>query len=602
VTFADACLPSKILCGKDDILAAPVNFTAEVEEGKIDWQMDRPKIVRRKLAWVTIKSSKKSGSLSLSSRAEMEFDGYINFHLALKADKEIDLRDCYLDIPLKRVFAVYMMGMGCKGGYRPEKWSWKWDQKKHQDSVWVGNVTGGLQCKLKGPDYRWPLVNIHYHHRPLLMPEAWFNDGKGGCKVEQAGDDSVVIRAYSGPRKMVAGQELRFDFALLVTPVKPLDAKSHWEQRYYHAFTNPKEVAKTGAKIINVHHANEINPFINYPFLATDKMAEYVKTAHGAGLKTKIYYTIRELSNHTMELWALRSLGQEIYTDGPGGGYSWLHEHLVDHYAPAWHHKFPDTWCASISQTGLSRWHNYYLEGLNWLCRNVGIDGLYLDEIGYDREIMKRVRRVLDKAHLGSLLDLHSWNHFCDIAGFANCLNLYMEHMPYLDSLWIGESRNYDEGPDHYMVEISGIPFGLYSEMLQHGGNPWRGMIYGMTTRLPWSGDPKPIWKIWDDFNIADSKMIGYWDTACPVKTDNKNVLTTVYLRNGKALVSIASWADKKVNVRLIIDWKTLKIDFMKAKISAPEVEKFQPSRIFKVDEEIPVEPKKGWLLLFEQN
>jgi hypothetical protein len=37
------------------------------------------------------------------------------------------------------------------------------------------------------------------------------------------------------------------------------------------------------------------------------------------------------------------------------------------------------------------------------------------------------------------LVDLHSWNHMNEWAGFANCLNLYMEILPYLDRLWLGE-------------------------------------------------------------------------------------------------------------------------------------------------------------------
>jgi hypothetical protein len=33
---------------------------------------------------------------------------------------------------------------------------------------------------------------------------------------------------------------------------------------------------------------------------------------------------------------------------------------------------------------GLSRWHNFYVEGLRFLMERTGIDGLYLDGIGYD--------------------------------------------------------------------------------------------------------------------------------------------------------------------------------------------------------------------------
>jgi hypothetical protein len=83
------------------------------------------------------------------------------------------------------------------------------------------------------------------------------------------------------------------------------------------------------------------------------------------------------------ELWALRSLGFEVYLDGGDGGHSWLREHLVNHYAAAWHQPLSGGEVdAAIATSGLSRWHNYYLEGLGWLVRNAGIDGLYLDGIG----------------------------------------------------------------------------------------------------------------------------------------------------------------------------------------------------------------------------
>jgi hypothetical protein len=150
------------------------------------------------------------------------------------------------------------------------------------------------------------------------------------------------------------------------------------------------------------------------------------------------------------------------------------------------------------------------------------------------------------------------------------------------------------------MVEMAGIPFGLMGEMLQDGGNPWRGMIYGMTNRLPWTtnSDPRPLWRLWDEFGIQDTEMLGYWAPATPVKTDRADVLATTYTTRGKALVSIASWAKEPVTVTLQIDWKRLGLDPSRATITAPAVEKFQDARVFKVGEPIPVEPGKGWLLM----
>ncbi|MCK4824637.1 hypothetical protein KA005_53285, partial [bacterium] len=349
---------------------------------------------------------------------------------------------------------------------------------------------------------------------------------------------------------------------------------------------------------INNHHANTVNPYINYPFLHTKEMKEYVDEAHAKGLKVKIYYTIRELSNHAAEIFALRSLGDEIFSRGPGGGYSWLQEHLGSDYIAAWF--VPKLKDAAIINSGMSRWHNYYLEGLDWLVRNIGIDGLYIDDVAYDRTTMKRVRKILDRSRKGALIDLHSANQFNPRDGFANSANLYLEHFPYLNRIWFGEYFDYGSSPDFWLVELSGIPFGVMGEMLQDGGNPWRGMIYGMTSRLPWAGNPRPLWKVWDEFGIQDAQMIGYWVPSCPVKTDNKDVLLTAYVRKNSVLISIASWSKKQVRCRLKIDWDALGIDPEKAHLRAPPIKDFQNSATFKLTDRILVEPGKGLLLILE--
>jgi hypothetical protein len=316
-------------------------------------------------------------------------------------------------------------------------------------------------------------------------------------------------------------------------------------------------------------------------------------------MKVKIYYTVRELSNHVVEMWALRSLGNEIFVDGPGGGSAWLREHLVSNYKPAWHETLATGEVdAAIETTGLSRWHNYYLEGLAWQLRNVEIDGLYLDGIGYDRQIMKRVRKVLDRNRPGSLIDFHSGNEFPFRDLRVSPANKYMEHFPYINSLWFGEGYDYNESPDYWLVEISGIPFGLFSEMLEHNGNPWRGMVYGMTARYYQGADPKHIWKFWDDFGIQDAEMIGYWAHSCPVKTSQKDVLATVYKKSRRALISLASWAPESQSCRLSIDWGALGLNPETAKLSAPAIVGFQEAASFSPSSEIPVEPGKGWLLI----
>ena len=249
----------------------------------------------------------------------------------------------------------------------------------------------------------------------------------------------------------------------------------------------------------------------------------------------------------------------------------------------------------------MSRWHNYYLEGLNWLVQNIGIDGLYIDDVAYDRTTMKRVRKILDRGRKGALIDLHSANQFNPRDGFTNSANLYLEHFPYINRLWFGEYFDYDSSPDFWLIELSGIPFGIMGEMLQGGGNPWRGMLYGMTSRLPWAGDPRPLWKIWDDFGIQEARMRGYWSPSCPVKTDNTDVLATAYVKKDTVLVSIASWAEDIVLCKLEIDWKTLGMNPENMKLHAPFIKEFQGTTTFKPTDMIPVEPGKGWLLILSK-
>ncbi len=596
VVFGGSGLPESIQSGGREVLAAPVAFEIRPTNlGAHRSSVPQAKVAQTAPGAVRVTSEGAVAYFGQSTTVKMEADGYLTTTIRVKANQDGGGQFA-LELPFKRDIAKYMMGLGRKGGFRREQWKWKWDARRANNTLWIGDVDAGLYLKLKGPEDTWDIYSLSG------LPDAWHSGGKGGVTVTEEGDQ-VLVRATSGERQVKAGEELVFRFALLVTPVKPLDS-AHWNQRYYHMVPSTMDAVRDcGANIVNIHHGNDYNPNINYPFVATDKLAALVKQAHAAGIKLKIYYTVRELSNRVAEMFSLRSLGFEVFSDGGGhGGHSWLQEHLVEHYAPAWHQPYGNGEVdAAIVTTGLSRWHNYYLEGLSWLIKNVQIDGLYLDGIGYDREIMKRVRKVMDRARPGGLIDFHSGNEFPfgDLRVSPACK--YMEHFPYINSLWFGEGYDYNETPDYWLVEVSGLPFGLYGEMLEGNGNPWRGMVYGMTARYYSGADPKHIWKLWDDFGIQQAKMVGYWDRACPVQTDNADVLATTYVKEGKTLIAIASWAKDSARVRLRMDWAALKLDPAKATLWAPRVQGFQSEAVFKPGDDVPVMPGRGWLLVADE-
>ncbi len=559
-----------------------------------------PAVVRDgpgKVHWTV---SETLGALKADLRGTLEADGTLSYDIAVTAADATAIQNIALEIPLRHEVAKYELGLGRQGSEAPREFDWKWNVQNNQDGAWIGAVNAGLEFHLRDENYRRPLNTNFYHQQPLRMPKSWDNDSHGGIRFVRY-QENYQVSAFSGPRTITAGQTLHFNLVMRVTPFKTINPAEHFAERYFHKYDDLDTIRADGANVVNIHHATPINPWINYPFLEAGAMRAYVDAAHQRGMEVKIYDTIRELSDRAPELPMLESLGHEIISGGKGGGFSWLQEHLDGDYIAAWH--VPENRDAAVIDSGQSRWNNYYIEGLDWLARNVGIDGLYLDDVAYDRTTMKRVRKVLQAHRPHPLIDLHSASQFDARDGYINSALLYMELFPYIDRLWFGEEFDYERtSPSYWLTEISGIPYGLMGEMLQNDGNPWRGMLFGMTSRLGWStgSNPRPLWKLWDSFGIEQAQMIGWWVHDAPVKTGRHDVLATSYVRHGKTLIAIASWAPQKTDVKLAIDWKALGLKPRNASLIAPAVEGFQAAAQFKPGAAIPVEPGKGWLLILE--
>jgi hypothetical protein len=600
VSLDESGFIDSIVTQDNQFLTRPIQFIMKTGQEVKKVSSSSFQFTEKQRAMVSWTAKLVSDDILINMEGYMEYDGHIRYNIHLKALNKVDLEDVQLEIPLKKNIAQYFMGMGLNGQACPESYNWKWSGP--QNSFWIGSADAGIHCKMLGAAYSGPLLNL-YHPAP---PPVWYNNNKGGFKLKSSANE-VVATTYTGPRTLRENEELNFQFSLLVTPIKQVNTADQFTNRYYHKASQPApsgEDLKSGIKITNVHHANSVNPYINYPFIAVDSMKRFVNKWHRKGLKVKIYYTIRELTNQVPEIWALRSLGNEIFAKGQGGGYPWLREHLVDDYNVQWFTPISgyEACDAAILTNGQSRWYNYYIEGLNWLVKNVDIDGLYLDDVAFDRNMLKRIRKVMDEVKPGCLLDLHSNTGFS-----VGPANQYTEYFPFINKIWFGESFQYNKmSPENWLVESSGIPFGIMGDMLHAGGNPWRGLVYGMTVRYPWftegvNCDPRAIWKVWNSFGIAGSKMIGYWNTSCPVKTSNSNVLATVYKKHDKSLVSVASWDKGGTAVQLLIDWKSLGLDPAKAKLIAPEIPGFQPAKKFNSTDSIFVEPAKGWLLIISE-
>ncbi|HEX3383725.1 MAG TPA: glycoside hydrolase domain-containing protein, partial [Mucilaginibacter sp.] len=320
-----------------EVLNQPISFMLETSDGKkVLWEPKGVRFTQKTPGTVKWQAQNTAPGLQMDVTGSIEFDGFVAYTVKVTALRDISFNDLRLYIPYNKKSATYMMGLNLKGEKRPETYEWKWDvANKNQDGAWIGDVNAGLQYSLRDEHYVRPLNTNFYLQRPLILPTSWGNDNKGGIRITEA-DSTVWVNNYSGARTMKKGEVLYYNFNLLITPFHVINTDFQWSTRFFHKYADLDSIKATGATVVNIHHGTPINPYINYPFIEHDAMKAYINRAHQLGLKVKIYNTIRELSNRCYELYALRSLGNEVYSDGKGGGYSWLQEHIGDDYIAAW--------------------------------------------------------------------------------------------------------------------------------------------------------------------------------------------------------------------------------------------------------------------------
>ena len=623
--FDDACLLTE---EKYSLLRAPIGLSVTEGGESVSARQLSRETLRHGEIGLEIQSAATAGGLKLDSSVTYECDGHIDCMINITAEKAGDY-SFELKLPLRAEAVPYMMGMCREGGAMPRFYEYRWDDRDIGETVWVGGARVGIQLRLM-PEYE------GWGH-PDVLPKLWSNGKTGTLRLTSSPADGIAdITASTGKYHFDAGQTETLHFHMIVTPFHEIDYRSHWTEHYYHTnswhsdepIPSLDNAIKNGAKTVILHQGGPLNENINYPFIKEASLKEEIDRAHARGLKYKIYYTVRELSNYAYELWALRALGDEIFymghnfhiadfftkekasaDDKPSGG-PWLIEHLTEGFQRAWHQFLQNgEYDCAVATTPKSRWHNYYLAGLNRLCRLDGVDGLYLDGIGYDRHITRRVVRIITDAAGTCDIDIHNGNeHRREYGnGVSNCI--YMEHIAYAKSIWNGEGFDYqNKSPDYFFTEISGLPLGIMGEMLEGGGNPYRGMIYGQTTRCGWSqgGVSRPIWDVWDSFGIKDSKMLGYWHRDCPVFTENDDVKATVYLKeNGEALIALASWSptcgEWGTNFSLSYNRAALKMDGDGYELYSPYIEGVQEESVFAIDEPIHMDFARGRILILKK-
>ena len=573
-----------------NLLAAPVKFcetvgradlcpsSAAAVAGRPPYQFAFTECTPAHAAWKS--EAKIAGGITRIVEGRIDFAGACKFRIRHVGGK---VPQASLEFSMPSNVARFREGFGIKGGVFPEgKVEQKWDTNQNRDALWMGSINGGIVVRFKGANYRRPLINAYYAWQKLKMPESWASGG-GVMSLEKAAD-VATIRAVG--KDAPEGAEWNFD--LYITPFHKLDMKTHLGDRYWHlsqrrSELDTKKIRAAGATVVNLHHNTIWNPYINYPY--NDDSGPLLK------LLLKVYYTTRELTQNLPEFFALKSLdGEALLTrdasvpgwpcTNRGGPHPWLREHVGLDILPAWREnvRFPQAYPPrldlAVITTPDTRWDNFYLEGLDYLVREYGIDGLYID----DTALTGRARRILDRDGKRRLVDNHSWNHHDPRAGSGNTNLAFIDLYPYFDLLWRGEGFYNNTPSDFWLIERSGIAFGIAGEMLGRG-NPFRGLLFGMTDRAGWGGGPAGLWKFFDEVKLGDMELVGWWDDECPVKVSGSDeIKASVWKGKGDAVLVVANFSKEPRTATIAFDARRLGFDGAKAKWTQPEIAGVQKS------------------------
>ena len=567
-----------------NLLAAPVEFRETA--GRPMYRFAFTECTSAHATWKS--EAKIAGGITRIVEGRIDFAGACRFRIRHVGGK---VPRASLEVSMPANVARFREAFGINGGVFPEgKVEQAWNEDFNRDALWMGSINGGVVVRFKGANFRRPLINAYYAWQKLKMPESWASGG-GVMSIEKNAD-VATIRAEG--KDAPEGAEWNFD--LYITPFHKLDMKTHLGDRYWHlsqrrSELNAKKISEVGATVVNLHHNTIWNPYINYPYNddSSPLLKKAVKDAHEAGLLLKVYYTTRELTQNLPEFFALKSLDGEALlkrdASVPGwpctnrnGPHPWLREHVGLDILPAWREnvRFPQAYPPRLDLAVITapdtRWDNFYLEGLNYLVREYGIDGLYIDDTALTGESMQRARRILDRDGKRRLVDNHSWNHHDRRAGSGNTNLAFIDLYPYFDLLWRGEGFYNNTPSDFWLIERSGIAFGIAGEMLGRG-NPFRGLLFGMTDRAGWGGTSIGLWKFFDDVKLGDMELVGWWDDECPVKVSGSgDIKASVWKGKGDAVLVIANFSKEPRAATLTFDAKRLGFSGAEAKWTQPEI------------------------------
>ena len=126
----------------------------------------------------------------------------------------------------------------------------------------------------------------------------------------------------------------------------------------------------------------------------------------------------------------------------------------------------------------------------------------------------------------------------------------------------------------------------------------------GYSKKIGFEGGQQPLQRRVPKFGFTNPNRVEYncvnIDTLQKL-VDNKKIKCTVYQKEDKVMITIASWSKKDEFLRLNIDWDKLGFDKSKSTLISPMISGLQSRNELKVDQEIRVEKDRGIVLILSK-
>ncbi len=580
--FGATPFPQQIETRGKEILTSPITLEGRVNGKAIAWENGRVRLKEASNTAASLEQVFEDDRATLRVDTRIEYDGYMIFDCEVKARRDLSLDELTLEIPLRSRHATLCYG----DKVYPEKK----DPRIPMSVFHSGAVRGDLAFRFS------PNIWLGDEERGLCWQaesdEDWhYAEEQKAIEILPRGE-TTTLRAHlvNVPTRLGEGEALRYKFALLATPIKPL-LRTSWDLRIVRSDPYGEDLnlpdRKTDGKPTLEYYADagvkHLFSFVNdlwpYPMPVTDEFSQglhrLMATTHAHGLKLYQYalhlrfpVAAPEFDIHGLHM-SLRPLSAFQY-----GGTAPPPRYIGYHGAV-------DTNVRSTPLQGTVRYcpkskalQDACIHSLARRLDEYGDDGVYLDGTavhikpcqntlhgcGYrtadgsirttypmfaDREFLKRIYTVVKLRRPDGVVDVHCSFGY-NPSGLA-----------YADILWTGEQWWHLKGKgakdgyisaelplDMFRTAFMGYQLGVAAETLEYrlaGGHVGDGrrkvlaisLLHDIPVRVRTQEQENfrmfsKLWKLRDQFGAKEAEKLFYWNNQDYVSVSPEKCYATL--------------------------------------------------------------------------